>query len=153
VLSLLASWLELHFLLNPEPNEYFFGDFGMTDNITINDSAGYYLCKIIKDKDFIRIVIGQLGSHSNRKFGVTYTRKSGCSKDDTNFRGRWKNHRRQQDDYANTTIPYVDAKVPGALCKGGPVAYVVTDASGITNQWVLDYVAPSMRSATFCADP
>jgi len=104
VLSLLASWLELHFLLNPEPNEYFFGDFGMTDNITINDSAGYYLCKIIKDKDFIRIVIGQLGSHSNRKFG-------------------------------------------------GPVAYVVTDASGITNQWVLDYVAPSMRSATFCADP
>jgi len=59
----------------------------------------------------------------------------------------------QQDEYANTAIPYVDAKVPGALCKGGPVAYVVTDASGITNQWVLDYVAPSMRSATFCADP
>ena len=153
VLSLLASWLELHFLLNPEPNEYFFGAFGMTDPITIKNSAGYYLRKIIKDEDFIRAVIGQLGSHSNRKFGVTYARKSGCSKDDTNFRGRWKNHRRQQDEYADTTIPYVDAKVAGALCKGGLVAYVLMDASGITNQWVLDYVAPGMRSATFCADP
>ena len=153
VLSLLASWLELHFLLNPEPNENFFGAFGMTNPITIKNSAGYYLRKIIKDEDFIRAVIGELGSHSNRKFGVTAARKSGCSKDDTDFRGRWKNHRHQQDEYADTTIPYVDAKVPGALCKGGPVAYVVKDASGIADQWVLDYVAPSMRSATFCADP
>jgi hypothetical protein len=83
VLSILASWLKLHFLLNPEPNEYFFGAFSMTDPITIKNSAGYYLRKIIKDEDFIRAVIGQLGSHSNRKFGVTYARKGGFSKDDT----------------------------------------------------------------------
>jgi hypothetical protein len=153
VLSLLASWLELHFLLNPEPNENFFGAFGMTNPITIKNSAGYYLRKIIKDEDFIRAVIGELGSHSNRKFGVTAARKSGCSKDDTDFRGRWKNCRRQQDAYADTTIPFVDAKVAAALCKGGPVAYVLKDASGITDHWVLDYVVPCMRDATFCPDP
>jgi len=87
VLSLLASWLELHFLLNQEPNENFFGAFGLTDPITIKNRAGYYMRKIIKDEDFIQAVIGDLGSYSNPKFAVTSASKSGCSKDDTNFRG------------------------------------------------------------------
>ena len=149
VLGLLASWLELHFLLNPEPNEYFFGAFGLRNPLSIKSSCGYYLRKLIQDEDFILEILGKVGSHSNRKHGVTTARKSGCSKDDTDFRGRWKNSRHQQDTYADTTIPFVDAKVAVALCKGGPVAYVVKDASGITDQWVLDYVVPSMRSATY----
>ncbi len=32
VLSLLPSWLELHFLLNPEENDYIFGAGGYTDH-------------------------------------------------------------------------------------------------------------------------
>jgi hypothetical protein len=38
VLSLLGSWLELHFLLNPEPNEpnkNSYGVFGLTDTLAI----------------------------------------------------------------------------------------------------------------------
>ncbi|KAL3773982.1 hypothetical protein ACHAW5_000582 [Stephanodiscus triporus] len=141
VLGLLASWLELHFLLNPEPNEYFFGAFGLTNPLAIKSSCGYYLRKLIQDEDFILEILGKVGSHSNRKHGVTTARKSGCSKDDTDFHGRWKKSRHQQDTYADTTIPFVDSKVAMALCKGGPIAYVVKDASGITDQWILDYCA------------
>ena len=43
------------------------------------------------DEDFILEILGKVGSHSNRKHGVTTARKSGCSKDDTDFCGRWKN--------------------------------------------------------------
>jgi hypothetical protein len=56
---------------------------------------------------------------------------------------------------ANKTymLTFVDAKVAAALCKGGPVAYIVKDASGITNRWILDYVVPSMRQGLFCPNP
>jgi hypothetical protein len=151
--SLLGSWLELHFLLNPEANEFLFGAFGLSDPIAIKRSAGYHLRKIFKDDEFVTELLSELGSHSNRKHGVTTARKSGCSKDDVDFRGRWKNSRRQQDTYADTTIPFVDAKVASALCKGGPVAHVVKEASGITDQWILDYVVPNMRGGLFCPDP
>ncbi|KAL7544339.1 hypothetical protein ACHAWF_007731 [Thalassiosira exigua] len=52
---------------------------------------------------------------------------------------------RQQDAYADTTIPYVDAEVAAALCKVGLVVYVVKEESGINNTWVLDYVMPAMK--------
>ncbi len=84
---------------------------------------------------------------------MTTAHKCGCSKDDIDFRGQWKNCRCQQDTYADTTIPFVDAKVAAALCKGGPVAYIVKDASGITDQWILDYVVPSMKQGLFCPNP
>jgi hypothetical protein len=34
--------------------------------------------------------------------------------------------------------------------RGVPVAYIVKDASGITNQWILDYIVLSMRQGLFC---
>ena len=58
-------WLELHFLLNPEPGENFFGAFRLTNSVMIKSSAGYYLCKIIQNEEFIWSVIGKLGSYSN----------------------------------------------------------------------------------------
>ncbi len=84
---------------------------------------------------------------------MTTARKYGCSKDDIDFCGQWKNCRHQQDTYADTTIPFDDAKVAAAHCKGGFVAYIVKDASGINNQWILDYVVPSMRQRLLCPDP
>ena len=39
----------------------------------------------------------------------------------------------------------MDAKVAAALCKGGACAYVIKDGSSITNDWILDYVVPSMK--------
>ena len=44
-------------------------------------------------------------------------------------------------------MPSTDAKVAAALCRGGPVEYVIKKESGITDQWVLDYFLPSMRAA------
>ena len=64
--------------------------------------------------------------------------------DDSDYRGRWKNSRHQHDTYTGTNIPFVDAKVAAALCKGGVVAYLIDEDSGITDQWILDYVVPNM---------
>lgn len=145
VLSNMAQWLEYHFTLNPEPNEYVFGIAGMDDPISIKGSASYHLRQLLRGNDFIHLVEGITGSHSLRKLGVNIARGNGCNKDDTDTRARWKGAARQQDTYADTTIPFVDAKVAAALCKGGPVAYVVKTDSGIDDTWVLDYVTPAMK--------
>ena len=60
------------------------------------------------------------------------------------MRGRWKNSTRQHDTYADTVIPYVDAKVAAALCKGGVITYQVIKESGITDGWIMDHVVPNM---------
>jgi hypothetical protein len=38
----------------------------------------------------------------------------------------------------------VDAKVAAAVCKGGPIAYVVDEESCISDCWILDHVTPHM---------
>jgi hypothetical protein len=65
-------------------------------------------------------------------------------KDDTDYRGRWKNTRRQHETYADTILAYVDAKVAAALCKGGVIAYLVDPGSGITDEWILQHVVPNL---------
>ncbi len=88
VLSLLGSWLKLHFLLNPEPNKNLCGAFGLTNPLAIKSSAIYYLLKLFHDEEFVLEILGKLGFHSNRKHSVTTARKYGCSKDDIDFRGQ-----------------------------------------------------------------
>ncbi len=78
---------------------------------------------------------------------MTIARGNACTKDDVDHLGRWKGRKRQQDTYADTTIPCTDAKVAAALFRGGPVEYVIKKESGIIDQWVLDYIVPSMRAA------
>ena len=61
----------------------------------------------LKSPEFAReIPEGKLGSHSNRKFGNTFPRRCGCSKDDTDYRGRWKGKKRMSDNYTDA-IPGV----------------------------------------------
>ena len=48
------------------------------------------------------------------------------------------------ETYADTTIAFVDAKVAAAMCKGGVIAYVVDQMSGVTDKWILDHVVPNM---------
>jgi hypothetical protein len=55
------------------------------------------------------------------------------SQDD--YCGRWKNTHRQQETYEDTEVRYVDAKVAAALCKGGPIAYVVDRLGGPPKCW------------------
>jgi hypothetical protein len=38
----------------------------------------------------------------------------------------------------------VDAKVAAAMCKGGVIAYEIDPLSGISDNWILDYVVPNM---------
>ena len=64
--------------------------------------------------------------------------------DEINHRGRWKNTRHIQDVYTDVNLPYIDAKVASVMCKGGAVAYIVNDASGISEEWILEHIVPNM---------
>ena len=66
---------------------------------------------------------------------------------DSDTRGRWKNSRRQHETYADISIPYIDAKVAAALCKGGPITYEVVPESGISDGWIIDHVTPFRASS------
>ena len=151
VVSLLAVWLELHYELNPEQNDFFFGAKGATEPDTIKASAAYYLREIIKHDDFVLDLMdevrGLTGTHSVRKFASNIARGNGCSKDDTDHRGRWKGADRQQDTYTDTTIPFVNAKAGASLCRGGAIAYLTRTESGITDEWLLDHVVPNLQTA------
>jgi hypothetical protein len=143
----LGTWLELYITIHPEPNEFVFGIHGKHSPEYIKAHASYEFNRIIKRNDFERSAVsGNIGTHSLRKFAATKARSNGCSKDDTDYRARWKGEKRQQDTYANVTIPYIDAKSAAALCKGGPCTYSIKSNSGITNDWILDYVVPNIRN-------
>jgi len=92
------------------------------------------------------IPTGMLGTHSYRKFGGTRARRSGCSRDDVDSRGRWKRRKRQSDTYIDPCLPWPDAKVASFLCKGGPCSYVTKDGSGISDDWILQHVVPKIAS-------
>ena len=153
VLSHLAMWLELHFELNPDDNEFIFGAEGKSDPDSIKTSAAYHLRSLMRSGDFTLDAADELddmretGSHSTRKFGVNLGRGDGCSRDDVDHRGRWKGSDRQQDQYADTTIPFVDAKVAKSLCVGGAIAYFVREESGVSSEWILEHVTPHMVAA------
>jgi hypothetical protein len=89
---------------------------------------------------------GPVGSHSVRKLSSTHARKNGCGKDEKDIRGRWKKGRRISDVYNGIDLPYPDAKVAGRLCIGGPCKYVLKEGSGITGNFLLEYVVPSIRT-------
>ncbi len=44
----------------------------------------------------------------------------------------------------DTNISHVDAKVAAAMCKGGIIAYKIDPLSGVSDNWILDYVVPNM---------
>jgi hypothetical protein len=144
VLSHLGMWLELHFELNPDDgNEFVFGAEGKSDPNSIKNSAAYHLRALMKSENFTVDFADEIdderetGSHSTRKFGVNLGRGGGKSRDDVDHRGRWKGHDRQQDQYADTTIPFVDASVAAVLCVGGAIAYFVREESGVSSEWIL----------------
>ena len=42
-------------------------------------------------------------------------------------------------------MPYADAKVCGALCKGGPIHCHLKEESGISSNWICDHVVPNIK--------
>ncbi len=169
VITGVALWLEHHFKLDPQENDFLFSIGGVCpdhfeidmegeDNPEkeaalkeeacvdyIKSQAYQNLSSFFKDSDFVPVDDGLKGIHSIRKLATDITRGSGCSRDDVDHRARWKGDDRQQDGYTSTTIPFVDAKVAFALCNGGACAYIPKEESGVTDGWILDHVVPHLR--------
>lgn len=89
---------------------------------------------------------GPLGTHSFRKFASTFCRRNGCSKDEKDHRGRWKRRGRTSDVYDDVELNWPDAKVASRLCVGGPCKYVVKEGAGVSNDFILQHVVPSIRT-------
>jgi len=102
--------------------------------------------KIFCSPQFQNNELGPLGSHSIRKFAATVARNNGCSKDERDYRERWKSNARVSDRYDDIELPFVDGKVPGELCMGGPCVYVLKAGSGISDAFLFEYVVPGICS-------
>ena len=100
-----------------------FGIDGLDDFELVKERASDTMSDIVNDPSFITVLEGKKGTHSLRKYVTSKARNSGCHKDETDHRARWKARKRQQDSYCDTTIPTVDAKVAGKLCREGPIFY------------------------------
>jgi hypothetical protein len=102
------------------------------------------LFNVLGCNEFHKLKVGPLGTHSIRKYGSTMTRKNGCSKDDLDYRGRWKGAKRTSDTYPDVILPWPDVKVASKLCIGGPCKYVLKEGSGLSNNWLVMHVAPNI---------
>jgi hypothetical protein len=146
VLLGLATWME-HSLEKNGKGIFLFNYKGHICPIRIKEAADSKLKMVIHDPDFgvVELTIGKKGTHSIRKFATTFARRNGCSKDDVDLRARWKGgNKRMQDGYASVTLPFPDAKVAAALCKGGPIHYSVKANSGISKEWIFEHVVPNI---------
>ena len=72
VLSPLGLWLEYRFEHHPEENEFIFCVDGLEDPERIKDKIRRVLDHILGDVAFILRDIGLIGTHSIRKFAVTF---------------------------------------------------------------------------------
>ena len=84
-------------------------------------TASKATCDIVKSDKFVLRVRYPHGTHSVCKSPGTYvSRRNGCSKDDVDCRGRWKNNKRQVDTYIDVELVFADAKVVATLSIDGP---------------------------------
>ena len=91
---------------------------------------------------------GPLGSHSIRKFFMTWARRSGASKDERDYRGRWKGKCRASDACDEPELPHVDAKVAAMLCPGGPCSCRIKSDSPVMDDWILEHVVPNIAASS-----
>ena len=107
-------------------------------------SAFYTEMKKVFDwSTFVKVKIGNIGTHSSRKRAYTRMRRCGISKDYADYCGRWKK-RRVTDQYEDVLLPYTDAKAASALCPGGPMKYTISDENVVTEAWLDKPVSRNM---------
>jgi hypothetical protein len=134
VFASLSLWMEINLRSNPNASlsPYLFG---FCDDNSIptggqksKETAHNIFSRIFKMEEFTAAGKDNLlGSHSIRKFAATHARRSGCTKDDKDIRGRWKSKARVSDVYEDTELPFPDAKVAEKLCIGGACYYLFPD--------------------------
>ena len=78
--SLLGLWLEYRFEFYPQDNEFVFCVDDLEDPDRIKDKIRKILFNILKSDEFEVRDSGLLGTHSTRKYAVTFARGTGCSK-------------------------------------------------------------------------
>jgi hypothetical protein len=76
---------------------------------------------VFNHEEFRAVVVGNIGTHSFRKFPATLARKKGASRDDVDLRGRWRSKARVSDVYIDIDLPHNDAKTASKLSVGGPI--------------------------------
>ena len=146
-----AIWLEYYLSCGSQGlSPYVFdfsGDFTVPDG---GDKSNAWVMNALKGvytgADFIPEKDGPLGSHSVRKFASTWCRRSGASKEEKDYRGRWKKDRHVSDVYDDEELPYPDAKVAALLCVGGPCSYRIKESSPVTDDWILQHVVPRIAA-------
>ena len=141
VYTSLALWMEWNHRDNPNafmlPYVFNFSDDNSIPGggLKAKETAQIMFNKIFKMDEFLGdggAAADHLGSHSIRKYAATQVRRSGCSKDDRDIRGRWKTKARVSDVYEDTELPYPDAKVAETLCIGGACYYLFPEE--LTNE-------------------
>jgi len=146
----LALWFEVFYKSYPpgEETPYLFS-FGNDESIPDGGEKNKRTVQDIFHKEIFNkeefAAIGPLGRHIIRKFASTTCRKNGCTKDEKDYRGRWKAGRRVSDVYDDVELPYLDAKMAAALCPGGPCRYMIKENSGVTDAFILEFVAPHIK--------
>ena len=88
---------------------------------------------------------GPVGSHSNQKLVSTLASQQGCTQDDVDCRGRWRNTRRISDTYIDLMLEVVDGKLAVALYIGSPTKCVYREWSGLMDAFLSDEVCPHIR--------
>ena len=97
---------------------------------------------VFLQEDFRAVTAGHIGTHSFRKFPATLARKKGCSRDDVDSRGRWRNKVRVSDVYMDIDLPHNDARTASRLCVGGAIKYEVLEETGVSRAWLTENVNP-----------
>jgi hypothetical protein len=127
--------------------------FGFSEDETVpkgglkaKETVQTILANEIYNREEFDTAAGPLGSHSIRKLASTHATKSGAPRDDKDVRGRWKRRKRVSDRYDDIELPFPDANVAGKLCIGGPCKYAIKEGSGITDDFLLTYVVPAIRT-------
>jgi len=149
----LAIWLEFYLGQSQGLSSYVFdfsGDYRVPQGgDKTNDFVQTRLRQTYDSGEFVAEKDGPLGSHSIRKYSSTRSRRNGASKDERDYRGRWKRHRRTSDAYDDPELPYPDAKVAGMLCPGGPCSYRIKSDSPVTEDWILEHVVPNLAASSY----
>jgi hypothetical protein len=118
---------------------------GENDNPDATKQRSATLLKeLLESEEFVQLIEALLGLHSIRKAARTHCRRMGRSKDDCDYRGRWKGKKRIGDVYEDTILPYPDALVAETLCIGGAIRYSLRTGSGVDNAWIQEHVVPNI---------
>lgn len=150
VLVNMGIWIEGHHATTPgaSASPYLFsfsGDHSVpAGGRKAKDLVTNKLSKIFKEDKYYKGK-GTFGSHSIRKYAVTYCRNTGVVKDDYEYRGRWRDSRRVTATYEHTSLPFIDAKGCFSLCQGGACNYAPSDC--IDQNFLCTQVAPHIRAA------